>query len=860
MSISTNELRHKFLEYFKERGHKICPSSSLIPSGDATLLFTNAGMTPFKGAFCGIEAPPAKRVASSQKCLRAGGKHNDLDNVGHNGRHHTFFEMMGNFSFGDYAREQAIDFAWEFVTQHLHLSTDRLLVTVLEGDEITYNIWRERIGLASDRIIQCPEVDNFWRMADTGPCGPCTEIFYDRGEHIAGSQPGTEDQDGDRFIEIWNLVIMDREVLPDGTERFLDAICIDTGLGLERVASVLQGKDSNYDIDLFTNLAADARALAGSSDVDASVYNIILDHLRALCFMCADGIYPSNEGRGYVARRIARRGMRQAWKLGKMDLISQLVPSLTREMGDHFGELKQAESTTIAALQNEERMFSTTLGRGIELFERAASSSSSLLPGQVIFELYDTYGFPVDLTLDLARERGIETDMEGYENAMQQQRSRSRKASDFKVQSMTPRQAFNTAFVGYDRMAAPAKILDLLDAEGESVNRLTGTGYAILSSTPFYARSGGQCGDTGSISFTGGRLQVLDCTKLGNAHLHHLKTADTITVGDEVTAVIDRQRRLLAMRHHSATHLLNEALLRILGEHVQQRGADLDDHHLRFDFSHPKPVSSDEIAAIEREVNAQISGAWQVETKVMPLDQAKASGAKSMADEKYGENVRVVTMGEKQFSTELCGGTHVQNTSDIGVFAIVEEASVAAGTRRIVAKVSSAAWEWMAERSAKLNDLAQAVGTSDPAKATERLDKLKERISLLEARISKLQSSGTKADYPVVSGVKVVVDRHDDMSPKELRGMLDAVFAQSANSIALVAGVVGGKVQAVARVGDGLVDKFSAGELIGDAMRPLEGRGGGSPQRAQGGATKAEGLDKALGDLRAAIIARLESQ
>jgi alanyl-tRNA synthetase len=877
---SSNDIRATFLDYFARHGHTPVASSPLVPRNDPTLLFTNAGMVQFKNVFTGQERRPYSRAASAQKCVRAGGKHNDLDNVGYTARHHTFFEMLGNFSFGDYFKPDAIELAWTLLTRDFALPKDRLLVTVYAEDDDAASLWRRIAGLPEDRIIRIATADNFWRMGDTGPCGPCSEIFYDHGPHIAGGPPGSADQDGDRFIEIWNLVFMQFEEGPPGTRVSLPRPSIDTGMGLERFAAILQGVHDNYDTDTFRALiAASAEATGVPADGAHRVsHRVIADHLRSTSFLIADGVLPGNEGRGYVLRRIMRRAMRHLHMMGARDpVFFRLVPALVRQMGAAYPELGQAEVLITETLRLEETRFKTMLDRGLTLLdaELARLGEAEALPGEVAFKLYDTFGFPLDLTQDALRDQGRAVDLPGFDAAMAQQRARARAAWSGSGEAATETVWFDvreqkgaTEFLGYSTESAEA-VIGALVVDGASVPVAeAGAAVAvILNQTPFYAESGGQVGDTGRITGAGGLvLRITDTQKkLGDLFVHSgVVEAGEARVGDAVVAEVDHTRRGAIRAHHSATHLLHEGLRRRLGTHVMQKGSLNAPDRLRFDVSQPRPVTAEELAAVEAEVNARIRENSEVTTRLMTPEAAVAEGAMALFGEKYGDEVRVVSMGvgdaaRPAWSIELCGGTHVRRTGDIGLFRIVGETGVSAGVRRIEAVTGEAAEAWVLANERRLLEVAAALRTS-PAEVPERVAALVEERRRLERVVADLQTKlatgGGAAEAEDVGGVRFAGRNLGDVPARDLKGLAEAILKQVASGVVALVSTAEGKASVVVAVSADLTGRFSAVELVRAASAAVGGRGGGGrPDLAQAGGPDGAGADAALAAVRGALAA-----
>jgi alanyl-tRNA synthetase len=856
MKHSSNELRQAFLDFFAERGHEVVPSSSLVPANDPTLLFTNAGMVQFKDVFLGHERRKIPRATTAQRCVRAGGKHNDLENVGYTARHHTLFEMLGNFSFGDYFKQAAIRYAWEFVTQTLGLPPERLWCTVFEDDDEAANIWLDEIGIDPARFGRLGAKDNFWAMGDTGPCGPCSEIFYDHGPDMPGGPPGSPDEDGDRYVEIWNLVFMQYDRDASGTLTPLPKPSVDTGMGLERLAAVMQGVHSNYETDLFQGLIKDAMQATGTRDAENKSLRVIADHIRACSFLIADGVLPGNEGRGYVLRRIIRRALRHGHKLGTTEpFFHTLVASLEAQMGTAYPELVAQRSHVERVLRQEEDRFAETLANGMKLLDEAIDSlpSGGVIPGDTVFKLYDTYGFPEDLTADVARERGLAVDHDGFSAAMGEQRRRAQSASQFALdRSSLPSVDTPTTFVGYDELTTETKVAQLF-VDGQAVDSIeTGQqAIVVLESTPFYAESGGQVGDRGDLTSPGVRFSVSDTQKLGAAygHLGEL-TEGTLKLDDPIEARVDGARRQATVLHHSATHLLHAVLRDVLGTHVQQKGSLVAPDRLRFDFSHYEPVTTAELNEIERRVNAQIRANAPASTREMDYQQAIASGALAFFGDKYADTVRVLTLGD--FSTELCGGTHVARTGDIGLFKIVSETGIASGVRRIEAVTGAVAEEWVERGDAALGEIVSLVksGRDD---AADKVAQLVERTRALERELdamrAKLASGGGRdlTDQVVdVQGIKVLAARLDGADAKALRTAADQLRDRLGSGVVVLGAIDDDKVRLVAGVTKDLTGKLKAGALIGPIAEKVGGRGGGRPDFAQAGGNAPEKLDSAL--------------
>jgi len=877
-TFSSNQVRQDFLDFFRDKGHTIVPSAPLVPGNDPTLLFTNSGMVQFKDTFLGAEKRSYVRAADVQRCLRAGGKHNDLDQVGYTARHHTFFEMLGNWSFGDYFKKEAISWAWELLTQVWKLPAERLLVTVYHDDDEAYGYWRDMIGVPAERIVRIGDnkgapyaSDNFWQMADTGPCGPCTEIFYDHGPEIPGGPPGSPEEDGDRFIEIWNLVFMQFDRQPDGTLVPLPAPCVDTGMGLERLVAVLQHVHSNYEIDLFQTLIKEVARLTGTADLENKSLRVIADHIRACSFLIVDGVLPSNEGRGYVLRRIIRRALRHGWMLGVREpFFSKLVTTLVSLMGGAYPELAEQQVLVERALGAEEERFAETLDAGMRIFEDIVANTQGVtIAGEEAFRLYDTYGFPVDLTADIARERGLQVDMGGFDAAMEQQRQTARAAGKFSGGTALPAdlvaQLAPTEFLGYDALEAEGLKVVALLFDGRPVQRLEAgqEGIVLLDKTPFYAESGGQVGDTGVLTPSDGRFQVSDTLKLAGQFHGHLGVLEqgTLSVGDIVSGHADAARRSATILNHSATHLLHAALRALLGTHVQQKGSLVAPDRLRFDFSHFQPVSADELAEVERRVNAEIRANHAAEIRHMAMQEALDFGAMALFGEKYGEHVRVLRMGDT--STELCGGTHVQRTGDIGLFKIVSESGVSAGVRRIEAVTGQGALDHVAAEERRLAEAAHVVGGSS-AELVEKLKQLTERQKKLERELESLKAkaaSGATADLAgqakVIEGIKVLAARLEGFDAKALREAIDRLKQQLGDAVILLAGTSGGKVALVAGVNGSAMGRVKAGELLGHVAGQIGGKGGGRPDLAQGGGEDGPALASALEGVEGWVTQRL---
>ncbi len=876
MSKSTAEIRQAFLDFFHSKGHQVVASSSLVPNNDPTLLFTNAGMNQFKDVFLGLDKRNYSRATTSQRCVRAGGKHNDLENVGYTARHHTFFEMLGNFSFGDYFKHDAIQFAWELLTGEnwFALPKERLWVTVYETDDEAYEIWEKEVGIPRERIIRIGDKkgapyasDNFWQMGDTGPCGPCTEIFYDHGDHIWGGPPGSPEEDGDRYIEIWNIVFMQFNRQADGTMEPLPKPSVDTGMGLERIAAVLQHVNSNYDIDLFRTLIEAVAKVTGATDLGNKSLRVIADHIRSCAFLVADGVLPSNENRGYVLRRIIRRAVRHGNMLGaKETFFYKLVGPLIEVMGSAGEELKRQQAQVEQVLKTEEEQFARTLERGLALLdEELAKLQGDTLDGETAFRLYDTYGFPVDLTADVCRERNIKVDEAGFEAAMEEQRRRAREASGFGADyNAMIRVDSASEFKGYDHLELNGKVTALF-VDGKAVEAINAGQEAVvvLDQTPFYAESGGQVGDKGELKGAGFTFAVDDTQKYGQAigHLGKL-SAGALKVGDAVQADVDEARRARIRLNHSATHLMHAALRQVLGTHVAQKGSLVSDKVLRFDFSHNEAMKPSEIRQVEDLVNAQIRRNLPIETNIMDLDAAKAKGAMALFGEKYDERVRVLSMGD--FSTELCGGTHASRTGDIGLFRIISESGTAAGIRRIEAVTGEGAMATVHAQSDRLNDIAHLLkgdsqNLGDKVRAVlERTRQLEKELQQLKDQAAAQESANLSSKAVDLNGVKLLVSELAGIEPKMLRTMVDDLKNQLGSTVIVLATVVEGKVSLIAGVSKDVTDRVKAGELIGMVAQQVGGKGGGRPDMAQAGGTDAAALPAALASVQGWVSAKLQ--
>ena len=862
--MKTAEIRQKFLTYFESHGHSIQQSASLVPHNDNTLLFVNSGMVPFKDIFTGATKSSFNRAVSCQRCVRAGGKHNDLDNVGYTARHHTFFEMLGNFSFGDYFKSEAIRFAWSFLTEEIELPKERLWVSIYKDDDEAFDIWVNEIGFPADRISRCGEKDNFWQMGDTGPCGPCSEIFYDHGEHIAGGPPGTPEEDGDRFIEIWNLVFMQFERQSDGELEPLKSKGVDTGMGLERLAAVMQHENNNYDIDSFKELTKDIVKLTPKTekvqDSNASV-RVIADHIRSTAFMVVDGIIPSNEGRGYVLRRIIRRAIRHGHKLGiNKTFFYKLVSTLAKQNKSAYPELISVQSSVEKILKKEEERFAQTLDIGMDILNNAINElSGEEISGEVAFKLYDTYGFPVDLTADVARERDLTIDMKSFETEMMLQKQRARKAGDFDSKKSSVSISDATEFLGYELYENKATVKAVI-RNNKSVNKVNEGEEAIivLDKSSFYGESGGQSGDHGSISIKGSQFQVSDTQKqASNAFEHYgIQLIGSLKVGDKVEAKIDLKRRKKIMNNHSATHLLHEALRQILGDQVHQKGSLVESDKLRFDFSHDEVVSRSEIDKIELLVNEQILGNSKVTTEETDIDSAKDKGAMALFGEKYGDLVRLLTMGDENFSVELCGGTHVERLGDIGRFKIISESGISAGIRRIEAITGIEAYELDKKNENDINQIVNLTKSSN-LKVTEKVKQLISNQKTLEKQIATYQKqlAGDQSDDLIekaidINGVKVLATEVTDVAAKDLRDLADKLKDKLGSAVVVLASISDNKVSLVSSVTKNLTDKYQAGSILNHVAIQIGGKGGGRADMAQGGGTEPKGLPKALSSVK----------
>ncbi len=868
--MKSSEIRRQFLDYFKSRGHTIVASSPLVPGNDPTLLFTNSGMVQFKDVFLGQEQRAYQRATTAQRCVRAGGKHNDLENVGYTARHHTFFEMLGNFSFGDYFKRDAIRYSWELLTDVYGLPKDKLWVTVYETDDEAYDVWANEIRVPADRITRIGDKpgggsDNFWQMGETGPCGPCSEIFYDHGPEVAGGPPGTPEAEGDRYIEIWNLVFMQFNRDERGTLHPLPKPSVDTGMGLERIAAVLQGVHSNYEIDLFRQLIAAAARETHCREAHSNSLNVIADHIRACAFLIVDGVIPGNEGRGYVLRRIVRRAIRHGYKLGqKQPFFYRIVPDLVTAMGDAYPELARAGERVAQVLRQEEERFADTLENGMKVLEGALNREDKMLEGETVFQLYDTYGFPVDLTADIARERGVRVDYAGFEAAMEQQRARARAASKFSAQGAVEYSGGKTEFHGYDSLTLEGRIVAIYK-EGAATQAIEAGDAAVivLDRTPFYAESGGQVGDRGQLVSSRGTFNVSDTQKIqAEVYGHHgVLHTGRLAVGDQVEAEVDTLSRARAAFNHSATHLMHAALRKVLGHHVQQKGSLVDADRTRFDYSHNEPLSAQQIRAIEQLVNQEIRRNVAVEARVMKYDEAIKGGAMALFGEKYGEEVRVLAMGD--FSTELCGGTHVKRTGDIGFFKVISETGIAAGVRRIEAVTADGALAWVQQQEASLQQAASALKapaqevTQKIAQIVDNVKTLERELARLKSRLATSQGDDLAGQAVDVKGAKVLAAAIEGADAQGLRVAMDKL-KDKLRSCALVLGsVAGGKVTLIAGVSSDLTSRVKAGELVNFVAQQVGGKGGGRPDMAQAGGNDAAKLPAALAAVPAWVSERL---
>lgn len=849
--MTSAEIRQAFLDFFKQQGHEVVDSSSLIPANDPTLMFTNAGMVQFKDVFLGSDKRNYTRATSSQRCVRAGGKHNDLENVGYTARHHTFFEMLGNFSFGDYFKQDAIKFAWNFLTEELGLPKEKLWVTVHHSDDEAERIWKEEVGVDPERFSKLDE-DNFWSMGDTGPCGPCTEIFFDHGEEVWGGPPGSPEEDGDRYIEIWNVVFMQYNRSADGEMTPLPKPSVDTGMGLERIAAVMQNVHSNYEIDMFQNLLKATAAAVGTTDLDNKSLRVIADHIRSCSFLIVDGVLPSNEGAGYVLRRIIRRAVRHGNKLGaKGAFFNELVAALVKEMGEAYPELTEKQAQVERVLLKEEEQFAKTLDHGMRLLQEAIDNlDGTVIPGETVFKLYDTYGFPHDLTADVAREHELTIDEEGFEREMEAQRERARAAGKFSIDyNDAIKLDGETSFTGYEHLSGESSSVVALFKDGESVDALQQgeSGLVVLDETPFYAESGGQVGDTGVLTAGATSFAVNNCTKEGKNNLHHgTITSGVLKVGDKVAPQVDAERRQAIALNHSATHLLHEALRVVLGEHVQQKGSLNDEERLRFDFSHFEAMTTEQVAEVEQLVNDQIRLNTEVVTEIMEIEAAKAKGAAALFGEKYDDEVRVLSMGG-DFSIELCGGTHAKRTGDIGLLKITSEGGVAAGVRRVEAVTGAGALDYFAEQKSQFEQKLQ-----DQQAKTRLLEK---ELEQMKAKLAAAKGADLASNAVEINGVKVLAAQLEGVEPKALRDTIDQLKNKLGNGVVVLATVSDGKIALAAGVTKDLTAKVRAGDLIKELTAKLGGKGGGRPDFAQGGGSDLAALPAALESVSALVEA-----
>jgi len=869
-NATVSDIRKTFLDFFASKGHTVVPSSPLVPGNDPTLMFTNSGMVQFKDVFLGTDKRPYVRAASVQACLRAGGKHNDLENVGYTARHHTFFEMLGNWSFGDYFKRDSLKWGWELLTQVYKLPADKLWATVYIDDDEAYDIWTKEIGLPPERVVRIGDnkgakyaSDNFWMMADTGPCGPCSEIFYDHGPEIPGGPPGSPDQDGDRYIEIWNHVFMQFDMQPDGSVKNLPAPCVDTGMGLERLAAILQHVHSNYEIDIFDELIKAAARETGEKNLQNNSLRVIADHIRATSFLVSDGVIPSNEGRGYVQRRIVRRAIRHGYKLGKKTpFFHKLVPDLVRLMGDAYPKLRAEEKKIVETLKAEEERFFETLENGMEILDVALAGGQKVLPGDVAFKLHDTYGFPLDLSADVCRERGVTVDEAGFNAAMDKQKAQGRAAGKFKMDRALEYAGISNTFTGYEKLEESAKVVALY-AEGLATHELKAgqTGVVVLDTTPFYAESGGQVGDEGEIQGEAGSFKVDDTQKIkADVFGHHgTLVSGSLKVGDAVTAKVDMDERHATMRNHSVTHLMHKALREVLGDHVQQKGSLVDADKTRFDFTHNNPVTDEQVREIEKRVNAEILANQQTMARVMEIEAAKQTGAVMLFGEKYGDTVRVLDIGS---SRELCGGTHVQRTGDIGLFKVVGEGGVAAGIRRIEAVTGANALAYLQQLEATVNRVAgtlKASPTELQGRVTQVLDQvraLEKEVAQLKGKLASSQGDELVSQAVDVKGIKVLAARLDGADAKTLRDTMDKLKDKLKTAAIVLAAVDGGKVQIAAGVTADSMGRVKAGDLVNFVAQQVGGKGGGKADMAMAGGTDASKLPAALKSVQGWVAER----
>jgi alanyl-tRNA synthetase len=872
--MNSAEIRQKFLDFFASRGHEIVASSSLVPANDPTLLFTNAGMVQFKDAFLGDEVRSSLRAVSSQRCVRAGGKHNDLENVGYTARHHTFFEMLGNFSFGDYFKREAINYAWEFMTVELGLPAEKLWITVFHEDDEAASIWLDEIKIDPERFSRLGEKDNFWAMGDTGPCGPCSEIFYDHGEEVEGGPPGSPDEDGDRYVELWNLVFMQFERKADGSMTPLPKPSVDTGAGLERIAAVMQQVHSNYEIDLFQSLIKDIASITTVDDLENTSLRVIADHIRSCAFLVVDGVMPSNEGRGYVLRRIIRRAVRHGYQLGVKEIFFyKIVAALVKVMGSAYPELKQSQARVEKTLQEEEQQFARTLENGMVILEKAIAEmqgETSTIAGETVFRLYDTYGFPVDLTADVAREHGLSLDMDGFDKAMSVQKQQARAASNFtSVSKLEIDPGSSTEFIGYEHLQGTSSVVALFSIEGAKIEAASTAAevLVLLDTTPFYGESGGQVGDTGVLKNASASFEVLDTQKQNDVMVHRgILRKGSLKVGDKLESQVTRSDRVATTLNHSATHLMNAALRNVLGEHVTQKGSLVDAEHLRFDFSHNASVSAEELKQIEDQVNAEILKNSAVTKQVMPIAEAQGKGALALFGEKYGDEVRVITMLDGaggEYSVEFCGGTHVSRTGDIGLFKLTAESGISAGVRRIEAVTGKGALALVERQEQTLKQLCGVVKSSQEGLLDKVIQlnlanrNLEKQLQQLKAKMASSAGSDLASQAEEVGGIKLLAAAVDGFNPKSLRDTVDQLKNKLGSSVVVLVTASEGKVSMVAGVSKDLTDKVKAGELVNMIAGQVGGKGGGRPDMAMAGGSDASGIPTALESVKPWVQERL---
>jgi len=872
--MNSAEIRQKFLDFFASRGHEIVASSSLVPANDPTLLFTNAGMVQFKDAFLGDEVRSSLRAVSSQRCVRAGGKHNDLENVGYTARHHTFFEMLGNFSFGDYFKREAINYAWEFMTVELGLPAEKLWITVFHEDDEAASIWLDEIKIDPERFSRLGEKDNFWAMGDTGPCGPCSEIFYDHGEEVEGGPPGSPDEDGDRYVELWNLVFMQFERKADGSMTPLPKPSVDTGAGLERIAAVMQQVHSNYEIDLFQSLIKDIASITTVDDLENTSLRVIADHIRSCAFLVVDGVMPSNEGRGYVLRRIIRRAVRHGYQLGVKEIFFyKIVAALVKVMGSAYPELKQSQARVEKTLQEEEQQFARTLENGMVILEKAIAEmqgETSTIAGETVFRLYDTYGFPVDLTADVAREHGLSLDMDGFDKAMSVQKQQARAASNFtSVSKLEIDPGSSTEFIGYEHLQGTSSVVALFSIEGAKIEAASTAAevLVLLDTTPFYGESGGQVGDTGVLKNASASFEVLDTQKQNDVMVHRgILRKGSLKVGDKLESQVTRSDRVATTLNHSATHLMNAALRNVLGEHVTQKGSLVDAEHLRFDFSHNASVSAEELKQIEDQVNAEILKNSAVTKQVMPIAEAQGKGALALFGEKYGDEVRVITMLDGaggEYSVEFCGGTHVSRTGDIGLFKLTAESGISAGVRRIEAVTGKGALALVERQEQTLKQLCGVVKSSQEGLLDKVIQlnlanrNLEKQLQQLKAKMASSAGSDLASQAEEVGGIKLLAAAVDGFNPKSLRDTVDQLKNKLGSSVVVLVTASEGKVSMVAGVSKDLTDKVKAGELVNMIAGQVGGKGGGRPDMAMAGGSDASGIPTALESVKLWVQERL---